>query len=287
MTFEEIQRTKKIISESTILSQVEKVEWSQLLSSMNDSQVADLLKIIQPKQNPIPTAIKPVVTPLYKQVDITEKELSGTVPTEEKELPSPVPVKNITQAPQASGMPKPVSDPIELQKRVEQIVREMSSKNIPETEAPAPKRKLELPEDSRPQQDQNLVRKFETVRQATPKPVAPEEVQFRIPQDFEKLTPNMIHGKDPNVFLKKLFDSVVELAKKEKFYAILDYLDNSSLHQVYVEIGVAMLNDDSENRDAAYEKIIQSRKAKGQEILTRPEFEAMADFRSHIEKFFV
>lgn len=286
MTLEEIQRIKKIINESTILSQVEKVEWSQLLSSMSDSQIADLLQIIQPKQNPIPSALRPASTPLYKQVDITEKELTGTVPTEEKELSAPIPVRNITQTPRASGMPKPVSDPIELQKRVEQIVREMSNKNIDEPVATMPKRKLELPEDMRSQQDPNLVRKFETVRQSPP-PRQPEEVQFHIPQDFEKLTPNMIHGKDPDVFLKKLFESVIELAKKEKLYSILDYLDNSLLHQTYVETGVAMLNDDGENRETAYEKIIQFRKSRGQEILTRPEFEAMADFRSHIEKFFV
>ncbi len=106
MHAEEIDKAKKLIQTSNILSSVERAEWVQLLADMNDKQVLELIKILTPR----PAVPKPPAQPAYHlPVDIYQKEISSSIPFYEKELTAP-------------------TDPTHLQNHVENIVKELHHK---------------------------------------------------------------------------------------------------------------------------------------------------------------
>ncbi len=292
------EQAKSIIQQSTLLSSLEKTEWLQLLPAMNEEQVAELIEILKPgaavemlKNAPeIPEAPKPVPQapkPLFKPqlVDIKEKEISTSKPLYELEIPehttvkAPEPVipkEQTVVVPQAPVVPAP-SDPTALQQRVENIVKEMQQKNNPPKEKPstpvvAPVAPPILKVQSKPV--------------VAPKPkTQPEPLQLKTLEDFKKLTPAHLHGDSAAEDLQNVILSISALSSKYKPFDLVAALEQSSLYKTYLEIGTALLNDSNPDRDSAYAKVVKDMDVKGQDFLTKDEFEAFADFRKKLEQF--
>src|SRR4051812_37657507 len=104
---EDLEKAKQLVSQSKILSTSEKADWLDLLPSMNDRQVAELMKILGepvwsapkqwapaplPPQMPVPRlrpTEKPQAPPPFvmPKIDIKQKEIPTSIPFYEKELP--------------------------------------------------------------------------------------------------------------------------------------------------------------------------------------------------------
>jgi len=288
------EQAKIIVQQSTLLSSLEKTEWLQLLAAMNEEQVAELIEILKPGaavemlQNapvipqatkPAPEAPKPVFKP--QLVDIKEKEIGTSKPLYELEIPehttvakAPEPVipkEQTVVVPKAPVVPAP-SDPTALQQRVESIVKEMQNKNAPAKPntpvAPAP------------------VLKPQAKPVIAPKPkTQPEPLQLKTLEDFKKLTPAHLHGDTVIEDLQNIVLSISALSSRYKPFDLVAAIEESSLYKTYLEIGTALLNDSNPDRDSAYAKVVKDMDVKGQDFLTKDEFEAFADFRKKLEQF--
>jgi hypothetical protein len=277
---EDIEKTKKLIQQTSLLSSVEKAEWLQLLSEMNDKQILDLISILTPR----PKA-QPVSKPLPLKVDIHQREIGTSVPFYEAQIPahtsSPhVPnlgaQKTPADLPSKKTVPAP-ADPTDLQNRVENIVKELEYKKK-EYSLPPMHDPLNTPLYSQP-----------VAPEPAPKPVMkPVPVQHQLdlktPADFVNVSPEDIRGESPDTALQGLLSKMAEIGKKTRIYEIIDNLEKSPIYKAYIDIGVDLLNDPNPDRNAAYEILIGKRKKSGQAWLTKEEFEAFTDFRKRLDQ---
>jgi hypothetical protein len=270
MNLSELEKNKKIVQESAILSSVEKAEWIQLLPEMNDKQVADLLLILQPKPKPAP--IVPFVPPVPKaappsphaplnnnqpKVNIAQKEISTSVPFYELEIPA------------HTGVSPAPTDPTELQNRVEQIVKELQQKKDYTTPHPLPA------PSSAPAPSQRPI--IQTHVESHPLVLTSVE-------DFAKIEAKNIHGIDPNVELQKILSYMVEVGKKKKVYEVIENFEKSPLYRSYMQMGTELLNNPDPDRDSAYAAVITNFQNRNQQWLTKEEFEAFTDFRKRLDQ---
>ncbi|TSC65786.1 MAG: hypothetical protein G01um101477_337 [Candidatus Doudnabacteria bacterium Gr01-1014_77] len=301
-----IDQAKLVIQNTTLLSSLEKTEWIQLLPAMNEKQLQEFLEILAPGQHfetkapvepIIPVAPKPVIPPVLKpvakpmQVDIHEKEIGTSKPLYELELPEhatapkpPEPVIPKAQSvvvPQIPVVPAP-SDPTELQRRVENIVKELQQKNTaPKPQAPPVK-----------PQPAEVIRPEPALAPKPQKPVIaprpktqPEPLQLRALEDFKKLTPAHLHGDTVAEDLQNIILSINALSNKYKPFDLVAAIEQSSLYKTYLGIGMALLDDSNPDRDSAYAKVIKDMDVRGDDFLTKEEFEAFTDFRKKLEQF--
>ncbi len=266
---EELEKIKKLIQQSNILSAMEKAEWSQLLADMNDKQLHELTTILTPRSR--------VAMP---KVDIHQKEIGTSIPEHELELPAhtgqPAPAVQIPAKPQVAPHVSLVSnDPVLLQQRIETIAREMQQKKnitdhpepIPVAPAPAPVSVSAMPAPR-------------------PQPVVAEKISitFKQPTDFAKIAPEDIRGGNPAGKLESVLKEVSEVSKKSSLYEIIDSLEKSPLYQAYIEMGFALLNDPNPDREMAYKNAADQKQRAGQSWLSKEEFEAFMDFRNRLDK---
>lgn len=255
MRFEDIQKVKALIDASTLLSTLEKAEWLQLLPNMNDKQVAELISILTPHQpnNEKPAQSVPPVQPISAPV------------------PSPVNPEDLQK--KVSGIAAQFSAPIE-----KHVAKEKTELNIP-------------PEtfQKTPQVDPAVMKGFkanQVPHQEPPKP-KPQLGALKTAEDFAGVTPDMLHDRDPKFFFKQIYEALSSIRDRAKAYQMLEKFETSSLYQTYVEVGLKLLNDDSKDRNKAYETLLKYEQSQGKPYLTREEFEAMADFRTQLDKYFI
>ena len=249
MTQEQIEQAKKLIAESKILSSLEKAEWLQLLPEMDDKQILELTKILLPKVQAQPVIQRPAA-PLSRpqqnppRVDITQKEISSSVPFYEKELPAPAPAPNNTPA-------MPTTSPQQLIQKQSAPKEFRPQPTIPAM-APAP-----------------IVEPSSKLRPGAAAP-ADIKLEFKSIDDFIKLSPNILRGKDPYQVLQKILNSVADFAKARKGVAAIYGIERSPLYLAYVDYGMNLLNQSPQQRE-----------------LNQQEFEAFADFRKELDKLVI
>ncbi len=287
-----IDQAKTVIQNTTLLSSLEKTEWIQLLPAMNETQLQEFLEILAPGQHfetkapvepVIPTVPKPVVKPM--QVDIHEKEIGTSKPLYELELPEHasasvvprsvepvIPKAQSVVVPQVPVVPAP-SDPTALQQRVENIVKELQQKNMVPKEKPGPA-PIPVP----------VLKPQKPVVAPRPK-TQPEPLQLKTLEDFKKLTPAHLHGDTVAEDLQNIILSISALSNKYKPFDMVAAIEQSSLYKTYIGIGMALLDDSNPDRDSAYAKVIKDMDVRGDDFLTKEEFEAFTDFRKKLEQF--
>lgn len=266
--------------------------------------ISEILAQAAPKPK-IPGTAAPAsaaATSFQPKVDIAQKELTTPVPFYEQELPQHSTVKEETPPPfdlsklqiipkqpkpAAPGVPaekpeKPVSvaaaNPIAAPKSSvtppQPVSKAQPIQSAPvAAAAPAAKPQpaaVEIP-------DLASVARKETAPGPAPLPKPAElrakseaadiKLDFRNPEDFMKVSPNMLHGRDPYAVLQKILNSVTTFAKSKKSLPVVYHIEQSPLFVAYVNYGLAGLNDKTEQRE-----------------LSREEFEAVADFRRELDK---
>ncbi len=272
MTNEELEKTKKLIQQTNILSSVEKAEWLQLIATMDDRQVSELVKILSPHPAVVPVPSAPAAIPPVPKVAPTPA-VQLHVDITQKELPA------AHSAPAAASHdipPKPVSNSTELQSRVESIVKELQQKKagIPLREPlsnpfphPAP---TSPPAPASPKTQPGGSHK--------------ELPDLKTPADFEKLQPADLHGQEPAARLQQVLTKMAEVAKSNRIFDIVQAFERSSLYHAYIEMGTTLLSDPNPNRDGAYDNLVADMKSKGEQWLTKEELEAFVDFRNRLEQ---
>ncbi|MDB4940403.1 MAG: hypothetical protein JWO40_828 [Candidatus Doudnabacteria bacterium] len=280
---EDIEKTKKVIQQASILSSVEKAEWVQLLSEMSDKEVNELVAILQNAATPFPA--EPVVLrkaplpPKPPKVDIKQKEISTSIPFYELELAEhsgAVPPTTVHVPINGKIIPAP-SDPAELQNRVESIVKDLQHR-----------KDNAMPESSVP------VTAAAPLAKSAPEPVAPlavakpavhgEPLVLKTAEDFAKIEPKNIHGDDPYVELQTILSYMVQVGQRNKIYEVIDNFEKSLLYRTYMNIGLALLNDPNPDREASYNNVLNTMQRNGQQWLSKDEFEAFADFRKNLDQ---
>jgi len=96
------------------------------------------------------------------------------------------------------------------------------------------------------------------------------KLEFHSPEDFMKLSPNMLHSRDPIGVLQKVLNAVAQFAKQKKALPVVYHVEQSPLYSAYVNYGLAILNDSTEQRE-----------------LSKEEFESFADFRRELDKLVI
>jgi len=255
MNQEQIELAKKLISQSKILSSLEKAEWLQLLPEMNDKQILELTRILtvkieapvqltQPAQTVQPT--QPIPVPLPPQnlpkADLPLPRPQSSLPSRQQPLQPPL---------QQSVRPAPPPPP-RLDQRSDQPPR------IPDL----PSRKETLPPPPRAAELKNKTLPTGIVAEFKP--------DFKTSDDFIKLTPGMLHGRDPHRTLQLILNSVTTFAKNRNGVAAIYSIERSPLYKAYVDYGVALLNKSSVQRE-----------------LNQEEFEAFADFKKELDNLVI
>lgn len=293
---EELEKTRKLIQTSLILSSVERAEWLQLLREMNDKQIMELNRIL----NPAGTA--PVNLPISRQVNIAQKEITTSIPFYEPEIaaPRPVPLQPSQQAKQAAqpqrtqqSEPAPApADPAELQRRVANIVREMDQRKqgaradtlpppVPQVTArPQPSLSTPIPQ----QELASRVEKPEMDEE--PAPPAKPKLILHTAADFSKLTPEFLSDKSLNAAYDQLMQAITEISNKEPIYEIIRHFESSPLQAAYVRLGAELLNDADPNRLLAYENAQRNLEQQGISSLNKQQFEFLTDFRRQLQQLY-
>lgn len=293
MRFEEVQKIKQLIGSSVILSPMEKAEWLQLLPNMNDKQISELAAILTPKNIASFTPVKPSVsspmTPIRPAVPPMPPKPAVTFPQSPK-LPD-IHQKEIPAHLTAITPIKPLT-PENLQKKVEQAA-EMYAKPTVERVEPIERAHLQIPQETFKESTYVNPDVLEALRsnQAVKSELPREKFKLGAlitEDDFKDLTADMLHDyPNPEAFFKQVLDSLSKITPRSLLYAVIVAFEKSPLYHVYVDFGISLLNDPSENREQVYENTLKNAQQRGEPFLTRAEFEAMTDFRSQMDNYFV
>ncbi len=313
---EDLDKTKKLIQTSGILSSVERAEWSQLLPEMNDKQVLELIRILDTQKQAFKSAAQPAPQqpsfhsqqksqPTYNKVNIAQKEIGTSRPFYEQEIAAPKPQSNNKSQ---QVYPAPM-DPAELQKKVANIVQKIdhSKAAIPDQAPVAPLPPVNLPVAPLPRQSANvdLQQFLETessniVSQSAianqPSAYAPESqpsqqsaaesFTLNTAADFAKLTPNFLDDKNLRDVHEQLMQAIEKISRKEHAYEIVSNFEASPLQAAYVALGAELLNDSNPNRLLAYENAQKNLEKKGLPSLNKEEFEFITDLRAYLQQLY-
>ena len=278
MNQERIEQAKRLILKSNILSSLEKTEWLQLLPEMNDKQLLELTGILGPKNQ----ALQPAQNlSRVDRVDIYEKELPApknvlaTTPARqpiqqvqsqpspsrsESAAPSKTDLAGVPPLPPGLNNPQPQRSASSLAPAAPQV----SSRQRPETFDRLPDLNSA---DRLPPQPYASELKSRLPAQDT---VAELKLSFKSVNDFGKLSPGMLHARDPYRVLQTVLNAVAEFAKSRQGIAAIYSVESSPLYKAYIDYGIAMLNQATTQRE-----------------LSQQEFEAFADFRKELDKLVI
>ena len=265
MRIEEIEQAKKLITESKVLSSLEKTEWLQLLPQMNDRQIIELNKILVDALNPKPAGGNSAWPPWELQVDPKQKELTTSKPEFELEIP------------EHATAPKPPQPPIKPQPPKQQPTLQQLVARVEKTAvSEPPKKPLGPVQPPKPTAPMHLSQMPKVDRPKPPKPAEPviekpKEVHLLKPEDFKNLTPSVVHGQDPVETFQDLLNAIIAVSQKYKTLNILASLEQSPLYKAYVNTGIVLLGG---------KEMLKA----DNEHLTKEEFEAFTDFRSELTK---
>ncbi len=290
MDSQDLQKLREQISASRLLSQIEKIEWVQLLSEMNDTQAAELQSILKSAETsgssavstqpvtptttpaaPAPAipradekqlpagaglaALEQAITPALPErpaesVVVPATPVSTTVPAQTQPLQTP-PVVQVPQAPIVHDRPA-------WQKSIFEHITSNPTAGLPETPAPAAAAGLVTPVVEAPAQT----------------PVAPKKtpmLDVRKPEDLEKVNLAFLRQGDPQLILNNLLHAVTEMTKTYPITQILGKIEQSPLYHVYYDTGFSALNSGA----LAVEPQANT--------FSKEEFEAFVDFRHEME----
>lgn len=290
MRTDTFKQAHMLLLDSPLLTAAERKEWLQLLPEMNEKQGLELIRLLSNFQKPKPPVIpaapkeapkpkKPVVEntppPWHLPVDIKQKEIGTSIPEYELELPAPHP------APIKPPQPKEPSLE-ELHKKVEHMVAQVKT---------PPPAGAALENLLRPQHPEHLLEEkhnhiVKPVAPVAPKatPVPTAELVLNNIEDFTRLSPAMIHGKNPNSVFGEILQAAVKFARKNPSYLIISNLEQSPLYKTYVDMGVALLNNMTTDRDKAFHEIVENAMKNGKDFFSKGEFEIFIDFRAQLDK---
>lgn len=305
MKSDELQRVRTSVLSSPLLSQSEKAEWVQLLPSMNDVQVAELMEILSsakpvatqpapaaPVSAPTPAPVKPRQT--FHLPDLNEKDLPA--PHIPLDLPAAKPAVVGASLEQILKMEKP-PQPAQPVQPIQPVAAPPKPPVNPMLQAvrpapqPAPNHisMSSVISDARyaEQQQQTAAAKASRIPQPTAPAAANEHIIVSKPDDLTKLTPGYLHDEDPQLVLAQLLKVVSEFTKKYKFTDLVGKVEQSPLYQAYFALGMALLNDSSTDRESVYQNFQRNAAAHGEGSLSKEEFEAFTDFRRALDRILV
>ena len=81
------------------------------------------------------------------------------------------------------------------------------------------------------------------------------------------------------------FDAILSEYQTENLKVITKQTVGVWAAEISIKTKRALLNDSNPDRDSAYAKVLKDMDVKGQDFLTKDEFEAFADFRKKLEQF--
>ncbi len=295
MQLAQLEQLRRLISASPLLQDAERAHWLELLPLMNDKQLAELAAILQPQVNKtasparassiqqvglgvarpslahlanLPTIVRdmgPVREPVARPpeprttaepprklpidiIDITEKELPSARVVDSQHLLS-------GQKPSAPNRPPPAPVPQRQQPPVPRpapppIVRPSSAaKSDAVSRVPAPAIKLD-------------------------REVLKEPLEIKNMADLTRMDIETFHAAGPAALTAKLQD----LVKRLGYFDIIFALEQSPLYADYVTTGQHLLEE-----NATFDGRTAVGTRHGATLLSRPDFEAMADLLRQIQ----
>jgi hypothetical protein len=267
----DLQQLRSQITRSPLLTHIEKAEWLQLMGEMTEAQSSELSAILaaseqaleqvnqqnsqkaQAAQQQQAAALQQVIArnmekpqeqlqPSTQSATATQPDWRAQIAEQQKNsLGSSSGLKlKLDSSEEASGADLPQEPP-------------MSSAQPP----PVPK----------------------TV--STPQKPAPQLPSFQIktPDDLSNLPVDYLRQGDPKANLESLLQSIANLTHRYKFNSFIGKIEQSPLYKEYSKLGLTILNDTQENRDAIYQSYQRNAAQHSQPYLTKEEFEAFTDFR--------
>jgi hypothetical protein len=294
---QQLERLKRMINASSMLTGKEKEEWLDLLIVMNDKQVSELEAILNtPSSQPAASAPNPATALPARPIP--------PAPPAPAPTSAPVPPKNDMPTPRPPVAP-PLTHISNLPSGIAQMPsaprpnRPASSLNYPPPRPQAVrtdslkqwenklKRSLEEKELPKPPEEKSL----SAAPQAAPKPVPPVSrpmppprqpaierpvpaesalpVQITEPKDVSQLTVGNMKSMSGS-----LAETLKQMVARSNYFEVLFYLEKSPLYQAYLETGREALSDSSSAFPSGKE---------GKNFLTKGEFEAFSDLLKSIQ----
>jgi hypothetical protein len=269
MTNQELQKLREQITASTLLSQIERAEWIQLLPEMNDAQAAELASILQsahayvPKASVLPPPRQSRLLPDEKELPIgvqlaaLESGIAGDLPEHATNPPVAAPVV---------AQPRVIATPVMQPPVISQPVAQPQ----PPIHA-RPEWQKAITHELNPHEStllhQTLVQQEN--QQAHAKVILTQSIQK--PADLETLDMAFLRQGDPKIVFDNLLDAIVAMAKHYSVTDIAGKVEMSPLYRMYYASGLSALNTGTlpEQGDASF--------------FSKEEFEAFTDFRSHMD----
>jgi len=245
-----LERLKRMINSSSLLTAQEKQEWLNLLIVMNDKQVSELEAILNtPAEKPMP--------PLT-HISNLPAGISQAVPAPPRPTPPPIPRYPLPKA----MKPNPLQQwEAKFRRSVEEKELSTHAAQIPQ----APQTANSAPTAPKPAP---IHRPQGTERQSAP---VKSEPPARIvePKDTANLTLGNIRAPGSN-----LAETLKQMVASSNYFEVLFYLEKSPLYQTYLETGRQALSGSASPFPAAIG---------GKNLLTKAEFEAFSDLLQSIQ----
>lgn len=270
MNPEALEEIRQNLEAADFLSDVEKEMFFDILPSWPESNFQQLLEALRVGDVPVPRSVSPV---------------------------------------QAS-VPKPTiarSDKVAEGARVEDLRKFLSSKTVsfkaekplaPSAKPAAPHR-VTVEDVLKPPPvvaDKAVARPPVSKPQATKPAPEPPRGFFRpikiddlsSSEELERLTLNHLRQGDFNQNLKKIVDKIIQIAQKESVlpYTVIQSFLKSPVNQLFIETGLALMDDISKDRTSVYTRIENVMKNEHKLAFNSEEFHAFTDFKTELDKLF-
>ena len=111
-----------------------------------------------------------------------------------------------------------------------------------------------------------------------------EDIKFV--SDLRKIEARHLRSANMQQQISKIKEKILFLAQANKLFAyqVMADFQQSPLFQSYLAIGQQLLADPNVDRKAAYDQVVANLKSQGKLTLSLPEFEAVADLKSELER---
>lgn len=266
----DLQQLRSQITRSPLLTQIEKAEWLQLMGEMTEAQSSELSAILVASEQALQqinqqNSQKAQVAKQQQAAEL-QKAIQHNLEKPQEQL-QPATHPAVTQpdwrAQIAEQQKNPLSSASGLKLKLDSS-KETSGADLPQEPAMPAIQPPPVPKPS-----------------PVPQKVEPKYPSFEIktPDDLSNLSVDYLHEGDPKANLEHLLETIANLTRHYKFTSFIGKIEESPLYKEYSRLGLTVLNDTQENRDAIYQSYQKNAAQHSQPYLSKEEFEAFTDFR--------
>jgi hypothetical protein len=269
----DLQQLRSQITRSPLLTQIEKAEWLQLMGEMTEAQSSELSAILVASEQ----ALEQVNQQNSQKAQVAKQQQAAAlqqVIQRNLEKSQEQPQEQLQPSTQSATQPDWRAQIAEQQKNLLGSSSGLKLKLDSSEEVSG----ADLPQEPLMQ----AVQPSQAPKPASaPQKAAPQHPSFEIktPDDLSNLPVDYLRQGDPKANLEDLLQRIANLTHHYKFNSFIGKIEQSPLYKEYSKLGLTILNDTQENRDAIYQSYQRNAAQHSQPYLTKEEFEAFTDFR--------